>query len=1095
MLATLALGILGLLITPRQEDPQISVPLIDVFIEYPGASAEQVAALAIDPLERMMSEIPGVKHVYSATEREHGLVTVRFEVGEPLGPSIVKVHDKIQTNLDKIPPGVAMPLVQPKDVDDVPVVTVTLWSLATDDSALRALAFDVLQRLKEVRNTGPGFVVGGRREQLRIEVLPERLAGYHISLDQVADTIRKANAEQGAGTVEGEDRLFKVITGAYLRSGEDVARLVVGSYQGMPIYVRDVARVFQGPEETSRLVTYHTGAARDPALPETDGAPAVTIAIAKKEGTNGVTVADAILRKLETLKGKLIPESVHVNVTRNYGKTANDKVNELLSALLEAAAAVSIICWITIGRRSAFVVMIVIPIVILITIWSAWALSYTIDRVSLFALIFSIGILVDDATVVVENIFRRWLLEDNTTIATAVDAVREVGNPTIIATLTVLAALLPMGFVSGMMGPYMEPIPALGSVAMAFSLLAAFVFTPWCSYKLRPRLAALQRAEQREKKVQEIIGRIYRPIVGPFIRSRLLAWGLLIIVILAFLFACAMFYTKAVTVKMLPFDNKPEFSVVINLPEGTALPVTANVARRLAERLRAVPEVTALQTYVGTVSPFNFNGLVRHYYLRGQAWDADIQVMLLDKNVRERSSHAIASAARELLTPLARELGARIAVVEMPPGPPVLQTVVAEVYGPDGATRREVAADLTQLFERVPNLVDVDNYMAEPHATWRFEVDTEKATRRGITVESINRNVAMAMGGYQLGDLKRGKVLEPTYIVIQLPLEARSVISRLGQLPLPASDGEMVPLAELGRFVRVPEDPIIYHKDLRPMEYVVGEMAGRLGAPIYGMLGVESLLDGYRTPDGVVMSGTLTDAPESADASSFEWAGEWTVTYETFRDLGLAFAAALVLIYILLVIEFDNFLLPATVMLPIPLTVIGIVPGHWLLNAEFTATSMIGFIALAGIEVRNSILFVDFTKNEIHRGLDIREAVLKAGQTRMRPIWVTDLTMMAGATAILFDPIFQGMAISLLFGALTSVSLTMLTLPLRCIAAQRAFFPPPGDDEAMPEPATLAAPEGLPGRVSSGSVGAGVESRPPREPRVAETVRSTERGG
>jgi multidrug efflux pump subunit AcrB len=628
-----------------------------------------------------------------------------------------------------------------------------------------------------------------------------------------------------------------------------------------------------------------------------------------------------------------------------------------------------------------------------------------------------------------------------------------VGNPTIIATLTVLAALLPMGFVSGMMGPYMQPIPTLGSVAMTFSLFAAFIFTPWCSYKLRPRLEALKVAERREKKVQDIIGRIYRPIVTPFVRSRLLAWILFACVVLAFLLACSMFYTQAVTVKMLPFDNKPEFNVVINMPEGTALPVTANVAQSLAESLREIPEVTALQSYVGTVSPFNFNGLVRHYYLRGEAWHADIQVMLVDKDDRERSSHDIASAARELLTPLARELGARIAVVEMPPGPPVLQTVVAEVYGPDDDTRRQVAADLTDMFETVPNLVDADNYMAEPHETWRLIVDTEKSTRRGISVETINRNVAMAMGGYRLGDVKRGKVLEPTYIVIQLPLGARAEISRLAQLPIAAADGSMVPLAELGRFVKLPEDPIIYHKDLRPMEYVVGEMAGRLGAPIYGMLGVEALLKDYRAPDGAAMSGTLAAAPEDAGTSSFEWTGEWTVTYETFRDLGLAFAAALLLIYILLVIEFDNFLLPATVMLPIPLTIIGIVPGHWLLGAEFTATSMIGFIALAGIEVRNSILFVDFAKNEVHRGLDIREAVVKAGQIRMRPIWVTDLTMMAGASAILFDPIFQGMAISLLFGALTSVSLTMLTLPLRCISAQRGFYPKPRVLDRVESPA------------------------------------------
>ncbi len=1052
MLATLALGILGLFLTPRQEDPQISVPMIDIFIEYPGASSEQVAILAIEPLERIMSEITGVKHVYSASERERGMVTVRFEVGEPFEPSVVKVHEKLQANLDKIPPEVSLPLVQPKRVDDVPVVTVTLWSLELDDATLRILAHDVLQQLKEIPQTGPGFVVGGRREQIRIEVLPERLAGFGISLDQVAETIRQANAKRGAGSLETQDKLYKIISGAYLRTDKDVAQLVVGTHNGRPIYLRDVANVFQGPEETASLVSYHTGVAREDNTPSADGAPAVTIAIAKKEGTNGVTVANAILSRLESLKGHLIPENVHVSITRNYGKTANDKVNELLGALFHAAIAVSVISFITIGTRPALVVIIVIPLIILITIWASWALGFTIDRVSLFALVFAIGILVDDATVVVENTFRRWLREDNTSIATAVDAVREVGNPTIIATLTVMAALLPMGFVSGMMGPYMRPIPVLGSFAIGFSLLAAFVFTPWCSYKLRPKLERLKRAERREAKVQEIIGHIYRPIVTPFVRSRFLAWILFFCVVTVFLLACSMFYTKAVTVKMLPFDNKDEFNVVINMPEGTAIPITANVARRLTETLREIPEVIALQTYVGTASPFNFNGMVRHYYLRRQAWYADIQVQLLDKDERERAAHEIASAVREQLTPIANQLGARIAVVEMPPGPPVLQTVVAEVYGPDDTTRRQVAEDLTNMFERVPNVVDVDNYMAEPHTTWHFEVNNEKATRRGISVETVNRNVAMAMGGYQLGDVKRGH-LEPTYIVMQLPLEDRASVHRLWNLPIQAADGYTVPLGELGRFVQLPEDPIIYHKDLRPMEYVVGEMAGRLGAPIYGMLAVEEQLQDYLAPDGAVISGTLTGPPENNGRSSFEWSGEWTVTYETFRDLGLAFIAALMLIYILLVIEFGNFVLPATVMLPIPLTIIGIIPGHWLLDAEFTATSMIGFIALAGIEVRNSILFADFTQNEVRKGLDVSEAVVKAGQIRMRPIWVTDLTMMAGAAAILVDPIFEGMAISLLFGALTSVTLTMLTLPLRCVAASKAFLektPEEGEAEEQP---------------------------------------------
>ncbi|MES9958983.1 MAG: efflux RND transporter permease subunit [Sedimenticola sp.] len=1039
LLATLFIGMLGLMFTPRQEDPEISVPMVDVFISYPGVSAEQVAALAIDPLERMMSEIPGVKHVYSASQREQGMVTVRFIVGEELGPSIVKVHDKLQSNLDKMPPGVSMPLVKPKGIDDVPVVTITLWSDQTDDSSLRTLAQDVLQRLKEVKDTGQGFVVGGRPREIRIEVDPGRLAGFDVTLDTLAATIRSANGEKGTGSMETKDTSFRVSSGAFLKSAEDVARLVVTSRHGQPVYVRDLARVVDGPAEAEQLVMYHSGPAGIAGEPVTEGAAAVTIALAKKEGTNGVTIADNILERLESLKGSLVPENVHASITRNYGKTANDKVNELLAALLGAAIAVSLLCWITIGTRPALVVIVIIPVVILITIWSAWILDYTINRVSLFALIFAIGILVDDATVVVENIFRRWLHDDTTSVETAVDAVREVGNPTIIATLTVLAALLPMGFVSGMMGPYMLPIPLLASVAMIFSLFAAFVFTPWFAMKLRPSMGSLKRAEVREGKIQDGIGRYYRPFIEPLVNSRfkgrVFLWG----IVASFFLACSMFYTQAVTVKMLPFDNKPEFNVVINMPEGTSLPVTANLTYRMVRALRELPEVTAMQSYVGTASPFNFNGMVRHYYLRQASWEADIQVMLTDKGERDRSSHELAVAARALLTPLAREHGARIAVVEMPPGPPVLQTVVAEVYGPDDQTRRQVTRDLQQMFEQVENLVDVDTYMTDEYERWHFAVDTEKATRRGVSVESINRNLDMAMGGYRLGDVKRGSVLEPTYLVMQLPLNRRSELAKLAVLPVASESGQTVPLSELGQFKRIAEERVVYHKDLRTIEYVTGEMEGRLGAPIYGMLGVEAQLNDYTAPDGVSMTGTLTGAPGKSGVSAFEWSGEWVVTYETFRDLGLAFAAALVLIYILLVWEFGNFIQPAIIMAPIPLTLIGIIPGHWILGAEFTATSMIGFIALAGIEVRNSILLVDFAKNEMHSGKKVREAVIMAGQIRMRPIWVTDLTMMAGAFAILFDPIFQGMAISLLFGPVVATSLTLIVVPLGCISASKAF--------------------------------------------------------
>jgi multidrug efflux pump subunit AcrB len=1058
LLAFLFLGILGLLFTPRQEDPEISVPMVDIFVSYPGASAAEVAGLAVRPLERMLSELPGIKHIYSAAERGQGIVTARFKVGEPLGPSIVKIHDKLQRNLDKIPPGVQMPLVVPKTIDDVPVVTITLWSEVFDDVALRALAVELMQRLKEVDDTANAFIVGGRRRQMRVEVLPERLAGFDLSLEHVARAIQGANEEHLGGAMEQGSRHFRISSGHFLRTADDIERLVVGTHLGAPIYLRDVAIVIDAGEETSRLVTYASAPAQPADWARTDGAPAVTIAIAKKEGTNGVTVARGILAKLEALEPTLLPDGVHAVVTRDYGKTANDKVNELLFSLLGATFAVSILSWLTIGRRPALVVITVIPVVILVTIWAAWALGYTINRVSLFALIFAIGILVDDATVVVENIFRRWLQADSTSTEIAVDAVREVGNPTIIATLAVLAALLPMGFVSGMMGPYMLPIPLLGSVAMLFSLFAAFVFTPWWAYQLRPKLAALKAAERHEERIQNGIERLYYPIVRPLVQNRGLAWGFLVGIVLAFFAACSLFYTQAVAVKMLPFDNKPEFNVVVNLPEGTALPEAANVINALGQLLREIPEVTAIQRYVGTASPFNFNGMVRHYYLREHPWEGDIQVMLTDKADRARSSHEIAEAARDALRPVAAALGARIAVVEMPPGPPVLQTLVAEVHGPDDATRRQVAQDLAEMFRRAPGVTDVDTYMVEPSMRWHFAVDTEKALRRGVTVGAINRGLDMAMGGHVLGDVKGGggsrNLLEPTHIVLQLPLEARADLSSLGDLPIDSVMGGTVPLAELGRFELEPEDPIRYGKDLRAIEYVTGEMEGRLGAPIYGMLGVAAQLRDYTTPDGVTgMAGTLTDAPQSDAQSGFEWSGEWTITYETFRDLGLAFAAALVLIFILLVWEFKNFIHPIIIMSPIPLTLIGILPGHWLLGAEFTATSMIGFIALAGIEVRNSILLVDFAKNEVHRGLPVHDAVMLAGKTRMRPIWVTDLTMMAGAVAIMFDPIFEGMAISLLFGPIVAVPLTMLVVPLGCITANRAFATCQPDTEPA-----LAAP-------------------------------------
>nr|WP_242519166.1 efflux RND transporter permease subunit [Halochromatium roseum] len=1052
--AMLMMGLLGLIATPRQEDPQISVPMIDIMVQYPGASAEQVSSLTMQPLERIMSEIPGVKHVYSAAQRGQGLVTVEFEVGEEVGPSLVKVNDKLSSNMDKIPPGVMPPLVKTKGIDDVPIVTLTLWSKDVDgngrpdvdDGQLRLLAQDVLQSLKEVKDTGNSFIVGGRAEQITVDAYPERLSGYRISLDEVASTIRAANAEASAGGVESSGTHFSVVSGSFLKGAEDIQRLVVGTYNEIPVYVHDIARVRQGPEDADQLVAYYSGPAAGSDL-RADGAPAVTIAIAKKELTNGVTVANAILDKVEEIKGERIPNNVAVSVTRNYGESADEKVSELIFKLFIATFFVFLLVLAAFrALKPAIVVMLVIPVVLLMTIFVAWIADYTIDRVSLFALIFSIGILVDDAIVVVENIYRRWLEEGRTDEVTAVDAVREVGNPTILATFTVIAALLPMGFVSGMMGPYMMPIPALGSVAMLISLFAAFVFTPYLAISkwLRPSMRYLEIAEKREHQESKNLEKLYVGILTPLIEHKhkrlifkLVLWG-------TFLFTLSFFYFKWVPVKMLPLDNKPEFSVVLDMPEGTALPVTANLAHQMAEKIRSMPEVTAIQLYAGTARPFDFNGMVRHYYLRSDPWQGELQVQLTNKHDRDRSSHEIAVEAREMLKPLADANGASIAVVEMPPGPPVLQSVVAEIHGPSAEVRRAFAQELTDIFAQAESARDVDNYLRESFDYWRFDVDTEKAVRRGVSVDAINRNLTMALGGAEIGDVKMRAGHEPVDIVVQVPLAERSQIQGLGDLPVRTNSGTTIPLRELGSFERVPEESIVYRKDLRAVEYVVADVGGALAAPVYAMMQIQNRIDemGYVAPDGVKPESYWLGPPPSDQVSSFEWAGEWTVTYETFRDMGAAFGVALILIYVLVVWEFGNFRIPLVIMAPIPLTLLGIIPAHWLAfelgyGGEFTATSMIGWIALAGIIVRNSILLVDFSIHEVQKGVPVAEAVIRSCTTRTRPIVITALALVAGASVIVTDPIFQGMAISLSSGVLVSTLLTLIVIPLGCVAASK----------------------------------------------------------
>ncbi|MBL3589459.1 MAG: efflux RND transporter permease subunit [gamma proteobacterium endosymbiont of Lamellibrachia anaximandri] len=1039
----LAMGILGLMATPRQEDPQISVPLVDIFLSYPGASAQQVADMAVNPLERIMSEIPGVKHVYSASARGEGVVTVRFKVGEETGPSLVKVHDKLASNLDNMPSGVQMPpLVKVKGIDDVPVVTLTLWSSELDGGSLRRLGLNLLQEFKQIPDTGQGFVVGGQRDEIRVEILPNKLSGSNVTAEQVANVIRGANAENVVGNAEADNRNLRVYAGSFLRNARDVQNLVVGVNNGKPVYVRDVAHVSHTMEEIDNYVNYYTGPAYAQAYGEeivADGEQAITVAIAKKEGSNGVTVANAILEMADSLKGRLIPDQVRVEVTRNYGATAQDKVNELLFKLVVATGIVTLLVWWALGLKPAIVVTVVIPVVILMTVFAAFVMGFSIDRVSLFALIFSIGILVDDAIVVVENIYRRWLIAGSPDTNIAVDAVREVGNPTILATFTVVAALLPMAFVSGLMGPYMAPIPVLGSVAMMISLFAAFAFTSYLVMRIRPSMEKLKKAEEKEHASNEKLDKLFRKLIPALLDNKRLGWGFLIGLILIFFAVCGMFYTTAVTVKMLPFDNKPEFAVIIDMPEGTALPTTSNLARELAEELRKMPEVTALQTYTGSARPFDFNGMVRHYYLREKSWLAEIQVQLLDKKARKRTSHEIAETARATLTPIARAMGARITVAEMPPGPPVLQSVVAEIYGPDDKTRREVARHMTKLFDAAEGLADVDNYLIEPYQSWRFEISTRKASMQGISTNAVIQALSAAMGGYQITDVRAGSALESTWIVMQAPLSLRANPKALSDMPVAKPGGGSVPLAELGRFIKVEEEPIIYHKDLRPLEYVVGDAVGRLGAPIYPMIDIDEKLQDYKTPDGVTLSGTMTGPPSNTGMSAFEWGGEWTVTYETFRDMGAAFAVALVLIYMLVVGMFGNFTVPAIIMAPIPLTLLGIVPGHWLFGAQFTATSMIGFIALAGIIVRNSILLVDFAVEEVRQGHDVREAVLRSCKARTRPIMITAFALMGGASVIITDSIFQGMAIALMFGVFVSTVLTLIVIPMGCVKAAESL--------------------------------------------------------
>ncbi|MBA4793067.1 MAG: efflux RND transporter permease subunit [Phenylobacterium sp.] len=1031
LLAAIAMGLLALMSIPREEEPQISVPMVDIMVAAPGLRAPDAAELVAKPLETIVQSIDAVDHVYTQVEDDQVLVTARFEVGEDPDDAAVRVHEKVRANYDRIPVGIPEPMIVTRGINDVPAVVLTLspepgaadrWT----DQALYDIALKLQNEVAKVEDVGLTFIVGGRPDEIRIEPDPERLALRGVPLSSVIDTVRQANRSFPAGVIREEGQAVQVAAGETLRSAQAVGLLTVASVDGEPVYLRDVANVVQAPREDQARVWRYAESE--------DGwrqAPAVSLAIAKRKGANAVVVAEHIHERVETLKGSLIPEGLQVSVSRDYGETANEKANELLFHLGLATVSIVILIGFAIGWREAGVTAVVIPTTILLTLFASNLMGYTINRVSLFALIFSIGILVDDAIVMIENIARHWAMKDGRSRTQAtVEAVAEVGNPTVVATLTVVAALLPMLFVSGLMGPYMAPIPVNASAAMVFSFFVAVVIAPWLMIRFaRQTLAAGHGHAEGEGR----IGAVYRRIAGRVIASRRSAWIFLIAVGVATLLSMAMFATKTVTVKLLPFDNKSELQVVVDLPEGTSLEATERTLDAAAAITRTLPEVTAIEAYAGTASPFNFNGLVRHYFLRERPEMGDLAVTLSHKSERDRASHAVALDLRKRLARLPLPPGGSIKVVEAPPGPPVMATLLAEIYGPDAGTRRAVAAEVKEIFHQVPYIVDVDDSAGQPRPRLRLTPVREQMEYLGVPEGQVLDSIGAVLGGSTVGYAHRGEGRTPLEISIRLPQSDRTWSQRLATTPVALADGPHGRrLVELGEVVDATEEAgshLIYRRDGRDAEMVTAELAGEYEAPIYGMLAVGDAIEAHDWGDLPKPEVRLNGQPLDESTPTLLWDGEWEITWVTFRDMGAAFAVAILGIYVLVVAQFKSFRLPLVILTPIPLTLVGIVIGHILFGAPFTATSMIGFIALAGIIVRNSILLVDFIRHSQGEGRPLRDVLLEAGAIRFKPIVLTALAAMIGAAVILFDPIFQGLAISLLFGLASSTLLTVLVIP------------------------------------------------------------------
>ncbi len=1047
-ITSILLGVAAIFMLPREEEPQIKVPMIDVLVSMPGFTAKEVEERATRPMEKLLWEIPGVEYIYSTSRPGESLAIVRFKVGEDVERSLVKLNQKLQSNYDKIPHGVSQPLIKPKSIDDVPILALTFHSKKYDHLALRRLVAQVDDAIKQVPLVAETTVIGGARRELRVLLDPVRLASRNLSQSEIVPMLTQANRQVTAGGITGHNRETIVETGGFVDTARDLGHVVVGVFGGKPVYLREVADITDGAEEPSQYVFFGSGAA-DSSLP--DEQPAVTLSIAKRPGANAISVAHQVLKKVDTLKGRVIPNDVLITVTRNYGETATEKSNELLLHMGIAVIGVSVLILLTLGWRESGIVAIAIPATLALTLLVFYLYGYTLNRITLFALIFSIGILVDDAIVVVENIVRHFHLPQNKGRSwsdIAVEAVNEVGNPTILATFAVIAAVLPMAFVGGLMGPYMRPIPIGSSAAMFFSLAIAFIVTPWASIRIlhwgskysvltRGRAEGNGKAHSRLKHPEDFFTRSYRRFMAPLISRRIWRYLFLASIVVLLLGAMALMGIGWVKAKMLPFDNKSEFQIILNMPEGSALERTAQAAREIAAAVRVEPEVTDYQVYAGIAAPFNFNGLVRHYFMRRGAHVADLQINLVPKSERKPQSHDIAKRVRPRVAAIAAKYGARVAVAEVPPGPPVLQTLVAEIYGPNEASRLALAQKVINIFQSSKGVVDTDWYIEADQPKARFVIDKEKAALHGISAETISQTLQIAVGGATVDLLHAPREKEDVPILVQLPRARRTTPQELLALRVRSTSTPAAPLVPLRELVKVDEtivDKSIYHKNLMPVTYVIGDVAGVVESPVYAILKMNKALRSLDTREfggnGSALKIYNAVQPFTDHPPSMKWDGEWHITIEVFRDLGTAFAAVLVLIFILMVGWFRSFLTPLVVMAAIPFSLVGILPAHGFMGAFFTATSMIGFMAGAGIVVRNSIILVDFIEQRLAEGMPLAEAVVDAGAVRFRPMLLTAMAVVVGASVILADPIFQGLAISLMAGEIASLLISRMAVPV-----------------------------------------------------------------